>query len=116
MKLYSLLILYKNTEKDVKVLKGAYDLQSFSFFQRNSVREFMVFTAKVIIERSEIPSRSSVKEQEYVCHAYVRADKLVGVVVSDAEYPQRVAHNLLTRALDDFSSKVPPVKWPTIAE
>ncbi|KRZ45537.1 Synaptobrevin -like protein YKT6, partial [Trichinella pseudospiralis] len=93
------------------LLNGSFDLQSFSFFQRNSVRQFMVFTGKLIIDRSPIPNRTTVKEQGYLCHVYIRADCLSGLVVTDEEYPSRVAHNLLSKVLEDFSAKVPPSVW-----
>ena len=32
---------------------------------------------------------------EYVCHVYVRDNNLSGVLISDAEYPSRVAFTLL---------------------
>lgn len=32
-----------------------------------------------------------------MCHVYVRADNLAGVLISDDEYPHRVAHTLLTK-------------------
>jgi synaptobrevin family protein YKT6 len=40
-----------------------------------------------------------------MCHVYVRADGLSAVLVSDVDYPNRVAHTLLTKVMDDFSSK-----------
>lgn len=119
MKLFSIVVYYKggsSATSEVRLLKGAYDLNSFGFFQRATVREFMIFTGKVILERSTLASRSSTKEQEYMCHMYVRADGLAGMVVSDSEYPQRVAHNLISRVLDEFSAKVPAASWPNIAE
>lgn len=51
-----------------------------------------------------------------MCYAYLRADGLCGILVADAEYPQRVAFNLLTRALDEFSEKVLPSSWPSANE
>ncbi|KAG8541053.1 hypothetical protein GDO81_029794 [Engystomops pustulosus] len=96
MKLYSLSVLYKGDYK-VHLLKSAYDVSSFSFFQRSSVQEFMTFTSQLIVERSDKGSRSSVKEQEYLCHVYVRNDSLAGVVIADAEYPQRVCFTLLDK-------------------
>ena len=45
------------------------------------------------------------KENEYMCHVYVRADGLVGVCVSDEEYQTRVAHSLITKILDDFAGQ-----------
>ncbi|KAJ6215480.1 hypothetical protein RDWZM_009980 [Blomia tropicalis] len=116
VKLFYLGVMYKRDGNTVRCLRSAQDLSSFGFFQRNSVGEFMKFTGKVLVERSEISSRSSVKEQEYVCHVYIRSDRLAGVVVSDQEYPNRVAHTLISRILDEFSDSVPQAQWSTINE
>ncbi|KAF2343688.1 Longin domain, partial [Trinorchestia longiramus] len=98
VKLFALSVLYKPTS-DVSptLLKAAYDLQQFSFFQRSSVQEFMGFTSKIITERCDIGSRQSVKEQEYMVHVCVRQDGLAGVVVSDHEYQYRVAHTMIDK-------------------
>ncbi|KAG9354859.1 hypothetical protein JZ751_001572 [Albula glossodonta] len=128
MKLYSLSVLYKGTSKS-NLLKAAYDLSSFSFFQRSSchlhlyicldltcvssVQEFMTFTSALIVERSSHGSRASVKEQEYLCHVYVRNDSLGAVVIADSEYPQRVCFTLLEKVLDEFSKQVDSIDWPS---
>ncbi len=111
MKLFSILILYKG-DPNVHVLKAAYDLSSFGFFQRGSVQEFITFTAKILAERTAIGERQSVKEAEYMCHAFVRSDSLVGVCVSDHEYPHRVAHTMLTKIMEEFTQQVPRHLWP----
>lgn len=62
MKLFALIVYYKSQQGgEVRLLKGAYALDSFGFFQRNTVKEFMMFTGKVIVERSPLCSRSAVK-------------------------------------------------------
>uniref|UniRef100_A0A914S411 Uncharacterized protein n=1 Tax=Parascaris equorum TaxID=6256 RepID=A0A914S411_PAREQ len=76
MKLYSILIFHKDSTGKVKAMKSVFDLTSFSFFQRSSVQEFMTFTGKLLVERSAVPSRSCVKENEYFCYTYVRPDGL----------------------------------------
>ncbi|XP_060045992.1 synaptobrevin homolog YKT6-like [Erinaceus europaeus] len=111
MKLYSLSVFYK-AESKVGLLKTAQDVSSFSFFQRSSVQEFMTFTSQMIVERSAKGSRASVKEQEYLCHVYVRNDSLAGVVIADSEYPSRVAFSLLEKVLDEFSKEVDRIEWP----
>lgn len=40
VKLYALSVFYK-APNEARLLKSAYDLQSFSFFQRGSVQEFI---------------------------------------------------------------------------
>ena len=62
----------------------------------------MIFTAKILVERTQLGSRSSVKEQEYYAHVHVRDDKLAGVIISDEEYPNRVAHRLINKVLIFF--------------
>ena len=43
--------------------------------------------------------------EEYMCHCYLRQDGLGAVIVTDKEYPARVAFNLETKLLDDFDTK-----------
>lgn len=115
VKLYALCVFYKGPTEG-KLLKSAYDLQTFSFFQRGAVQEFMGFASKTIVERTQPASRQSVKQDAYMCHVYVRADNLGAVLIADHEYPQRVAHTLLTKVLDDFTAKIPAEQWPTGTE
>ncbi|XP_066156557.1 synaptobrevin homolog YKT6 [Euwallacea fornicatus] len=115
VKLYCLSVLFKGTHS-ATWLKSAFDLQSVSFFQRGPVQEFMLFCAKTIVERTLTASRQSVKEGDYFCHVYVRADNLAGVVISDQEYPSRVSHTLLTKILDEFAEKIPSVNWPNLQD
>ncbi|KAK5968335.1 Glycosyl transferase [Trichostrongylus colubriformis] len=114
MKLYSILIYHKADDGTVRSFKSAFDLSSFSFFQRGSVQEFMQFTGKLLVERSGLGARSTVKENEYFCHCYVRSDGLAAVSVTDGEYQARIAMSMMTRVLDDFSSKVHAVQWAQI--
>ncbi|KAL4231701.1 palmitoyltransferase [Mactra antiquata] len=116
MKLYSLSVLYKTGDAKANRLVSAYELNSFSFFQRSSVKEFMNFSSKILVERTMPSSRSSVKEQEYVCHVYVKSNNVGGVVIADHEYPQRVAHTLLNKVIDDFEAKVDKKFWSIAKE
>ncbi|KAH7731420.1 Synaptobrevin YKT6 [Aphelenchoides avenae] len=117
MKVYSILVLYKDADgSKPRLLKSTADLSQFSFFYKNNVGEFMKFTGSILAERSAVPSRSSIKEQEYLIHCYVRPDRLVGVCVTDQEYQSRVAFSMLTRVLDDFASTVPPPQWSQITD
>lgn len=115
VKVYAVLVLYKGINS-ATILKSVYDLQSFSFFQRSSVQEFMMFVSKTMVERTSPASRQSVKEGEYMLQVYVRSDNLAGVLITDHEYPNRVAHTLITKTLDEFSVAVPAGTWPTANE
>ncbi|XP_030378163.1 synaptobrevin homolog YKT6 [Scaptodrosophila lebanonensis] len=115
VKLFALSVFYKG-ESEARLLKTTSDLQSFSFFQRGTVNEFMSFASKTIVERTPQALRQSIKQDTYMCHVYVRADNLAGVLIADHEYPQRVAHTLVTKILDDFTAKVSADQWPNGTE
>ncbi|ALC49622.1 Ykt6 [Drosophila busckii] len=110
VKLFILSVFYKGAT-EARLLKATADLGSFSFFQRGTVNEFMTFASKTIVERTQPALRQSVKQDAYMCHVYVRADNLAGVLIADHEYPHRVAHTLITKILDDFSAKVSADQW-----
>jgi len=112
MKLFAIVLLHKG-DVAAHILKAAFDLSSFSFFQRGSVQEFITFTSKILTERSGVSTRQSVKEAEYMCHAYVRSDHLTAVCLTDHEYPHRVAHTMLQRIMEDFTGQVPREEWLT---
>lgn len=101
VKLYFLGV-FKKQGDDAQLIKSAVDLSSFGFFQRNSADDFLKFTTKMVVSRMEIATRSSIKEKEYICHAFVRADNTAVVVVSDDEYPPKVAHTITLKILEEF--------------
>ncbi|XP_022106712.1 synaptobrevin homolog YKT6-like [Acanthaster planci] len=115
MKLFAITVLYKGQSNAVS-LSSAYDLNSFGYFQKRSAQEFMKFTSRIVVERTQIGLRSTVKERDYDCHTYVRNDSLSGVVIADQEYPSRVAFTVLNKVLDEFSTEVSNSRWPTAAE
>ncbi|XP_055371102.1 synaptobrevin homolog YKT6 [Condylostylus longicornis] len=110
VKLYAMIVFYK-TPTVARPLKSTYDLQSFSFFQRGAIQEFMTFASQTIVERTNPATRQSIKQDAYMCHVYVRHDNLGGVLIADHEYPQRVAHTLITKVLDEFSATVSSDQW-----
>ena len=55
MKLFSLLVLHKpEGGSDPCVLKAAFDLTSFGYFQRSSIQEFIRFTSKERMYHAEM--------------------------------------------------------------
>ncbi|KAK2714361.1 synaptobrevin homolog YKT6-like [Artemia franciscana] len=110
VKLFSIAVLYRTPTNAMK-LAVAYDLMSFGFFQRSSAQEFMSFSAKLVTERTEPGTRQSIKQGDHMCHCYVRTDNLAAVVISDGEYPTRVAHSLLMQVLEEFTKKIPAGDW-----
>ena len=51
--------------------------------------------------------------QDYVGHVYARTEGVVGVIISDKDYPYRVAYSLLSKILDEFLERYPLSKIQT---
>lgn len=72
-----------------------------------SVGEFMSLFSKTVAERTKPGQRQDVEEQSYTFHAYGRSEGVAGIIISDQEYPALVAHQLLSKILDEFLSRYP---------
>ncbi|KAI8911586.1 Longin-like domain-containing protein [Gorgonomyces haynaldii] len=96
--------------KPPKILAAEHDLSSFSFFTRGSIQEAMNFFVVTVVDRTSQGTRATVQQEQYVGHVYVRQDGLAGAIVTDQEYPQRVAFSVVAKMLDEFSAKFPPNK------
>lgn len=65
----------------------------------------LTFFSKTFTKRTQPGQRQSITHESYVVHCYVRSDGLAGSVVTDQEYPSRVAFVLLTQVLDEFTTE-----------
>ena len=80
----------------------------------NPIRNIRTFSNQLRLsgERRKKPRKDEIFQLIYslVHLIFTRSDSLIGVCVSDHNYPNRVAHTLLTKILDDFSSQVIRIK------
>ncbi|GAA5863295.1 hypothetical protein JCM5296_006397 [Sporobolomyces johnsonii] len=121
MKILSIQILHvlqpHETTTPAMAIAAAQDLSSFSFYQRGAIGEFMNFFSRTVAERTSPGQRQSVQENSYTAHVYSRqSDNLAGVIITDQEYPVRVAFSLLNKILDEFTTKVPRSSWEDKAQ
>lgn len=101
----------KNEDKPAVELSAETELSSFSRFTRGSIGEFLSMFAKTVAERTKPGQRQDVEEQQYTFHAYARSEGVAGIIITDHEYPGLVAHQLLSKILDEFLSKYPRSAW-----
>lgn len=77
----------------------------------------MNFFSRTVAERTSSGQRQSIQENSYTAHVFSRAsDNLSGVIVTDAEYPVRVAFSLLNKILDEFTTNFTRSVWEQKAE
>ncbi|KAK0435612.1 snare protein YKT6 [Armillaria borealis] len=109
MKVFSISVIQAPPSGKSTVLSSANDLSSYTFYQKGSVGEFMIFFSRTVAERTAQGQRQSIQQNNYTAHVYNRggAEQLAGVIITDQEYPVRPAFSLLSKLLDDFTAKVP---------
>eukprot|EP01053_Blabericola_migrator_P012554 Blabericola_migrator_1__12553@NODE_798_length_6465_cov_65_648171_g566_i0_p2_GENE_NODE_798_length_6465_cov_65_648171_g566_i0NODE_798_length_6465_cov_65_648171_g566_i0_p2_ORF_typecomplete_len206_score38_41Synaptobrevin/PF00957_21/3_7e17Longin/PF13774_6/9_2e10Mannitol_dh_C/PF08125_13/0_014_NODE_798_length_6465_cov_65_648171_g566_i0122739 len=117
MKLVSLLIFHVKPDQEKAVLLSSHmDLSHFNYFVRTTVKEHIVFHSRLICSRTPVGTRQTIQFEQDLgsCHAFVHSCGLGGAVLSDPEYPPRVAFVFLNRALAAFVEKHGPETWETL--
>ncbi|KAI9209069.1 Longin-like domain-containing protein [Polychytrium aggregatum] len=114
MKVFAISILLRSSQGTAKVLAVETDLSTFSFFQRGSVQEFMGFFSVTAAERTQPGVRQKIESDNYVGNVYTRVDGLSAVMITDGEYPTRVAFSALNRLLEEFAGRFPQSQWASL--
>jgi synaptobrevin family protein YKT6 len=67
----------------------------------------MTLFSKTVAERTKPGQRQDVEEKSYTFHAYGRTEGVAGIIITDPDYPALVAHQLLSKVVDEFLAKYP---------
>lgn len=104
MKVFSIILLrwLEDPKQPPNVLSAVYELSSFSYFQRGSVKEVALFVSREVAQRSKKGERQSITHQGYMCHSFVHPQGVACALLTDQEYPQRVAFNLCNIVVENF--------------
>lgn len=83
-----------------------------------SYEEFLLLFCRTVAERTKPGERQDVEEKSYTFHAYGRTEGVAGVIVTDGDYPALVAHQLLSKIVDEFLAKHPRTSFsdPSLRE
>jgi synaptobrevin family protein YKT6 len=95
------------------MLANAFDLSSFGYFQRGSIREFIIFFCRMLMQRTLAGQRQTIEHENYFVHIHLRGDGLGSVAVCDSEYPQRVAYTALSKLMSEFH-ELHGETWPLL--
>ncbi|KAL6718331.1 palmitoyltransferase [Lecanora helva] len=99
--------ILKNENKPAHELCVEKNLSSYSRFTRDNYGQFMSLFSKTVAERTRPGQRQDVEEKSYTFHAYGRTEGIAGIIISDPDYPALVAHQLLSKVVDEFLSRYP---------
>ena len=101
MKILSV-IIFSLTEEKPLILSSAYSLSNFNFITRGTVKDFLIFHSRLVIERVSPESNTQVQLEKGICYAISFKDKIGISMICDDEYPKRVAIDFLIKVHDNF--------------
>jgi synaptobrevin homolog YKT6 len=101
MKLLSIIIFQKKNEK-LSVYKEAYELSHIGFFQRSTVKDFLMFFSKTVAEKIH-NQRTIISEKGNNIYIYNNNNFIV-TATTDAEYLTRVAFTMLDYILQELNT------------
>jgi synaptobrevin family protein YKT6 len=104
--LYSIIIFkVRDGEEKPVVLSANYDMSTFGFFQRGKAKEFCTFASRTVAARSTLNVRAKVAQEEHMCYFYRLQNGVTAVVTGNAQYPDRVAFDLVVKAANSYNDR-----------
>lgn len=67
--------------------------------------------AVIVAERTGSGQRKTVEERDHTVHAYASSQGICGIIITDHDYPKIMAHNLLSKMNDEFTSAHPQSEY-----
>eukprot|EP01123_Difflugia_compressa_P004422 TRINITY_DN15839_c0_g1_i1.p1 TRINITY_DN15839_c0_g1~~TRINITY_DN15839_c0_g1_i1.p1 ORF type:complete len:203 (+),score=40.44 TRINITY_DN15839_c0_g1_i1:58-666(+) len=116
MKILSV-IIFKHTPSiettNPIILSQAFELSSFSLFQRSSIQEALTFVSREVVRRSSY-GHSIVLHKEYLCHVYLSQSGITITCITDDDYPKNTAFLFQRSVFETFTKSVNPQTWTNL--
>lgn len=109
MKVYSV----SNIGLDDKFTRHLVNLTIIGYFQRTQFIEFTKFTSRTVVDRVGY-GRHSVTKGEFVVHVFKSHSGLTAAMITDKEYPERVAQAYLFDNINNGDNTV--IDWNVIQD
>ena len=103
MKILSIHIFSLYQSKPI-ILSSAFSLSFVSIFQRGTLKDFLNFHSRLVIERVAHDTHAQVQLEKGICYAIANSDKIGLTMICDEEYPKRVAIDFLLKTHNDFKA------------
>ena len=84
------------------ILSSAYSVAFASFYQRGTLKDFLKFHSRLVIERVQKDVHAQVQLEKGICYAFSGEDKIGVTIICDEEYPKRVAIEFNLKIHDNF--------------
>ncbi len=96
MIIYSILLFNKSNE----IISEAYYLYNFGYFERNTVKEFIIFFSKLVLSKCNINTETTINHNNYVIYCFKNLNNTC-CIVCDKEYPKHTAFNIISDILNN---------------
>ena len=103
MKILSIHVFSLYNDKPI-ILSSAFALSFVSIFQRGTLKDFLNFHSRLVIERVAKDTHAQVQLEKGICFAISNSDKIGVTMICDEEYPKRVAIDFLLKIHDNFKT------------
>ena len=103
MKILSIHVFSLYQDKPI-ILSSAFSLSFISIFNRGTMKEFLNFHSRLVIERLSQDTNAQVQLEKGICYAISNSDKIGVTMICDEEYPKRVAIDFLLKIHDNFKT------------
>ena len=103
MKILSIHVFSLYNDKPI-ILSSAFALYFVSIFQRGTLKDFLNFHSRLVIERVAKDTHAQVQLEKGICYAISNSDKIGVTMICDEEYPKRVAIDFLLKIHDNFKT------------
>lgn len=87
------------------------DLSSFGFFEKMSVKEFIIFISRETMKKTVPGNKQIIEDNEFTIHSYLRSDFIGAVVITSKEYKPRIAVYLMNNLLEQFTKNIDHAKY-----
>uniref|UniRef100_A0A6C0C7K5 V-SNARE coiled-coil homology domain-containing protein n=1 Tax=viral metagenome TaxID=1070528 RepID=A0A6C0C7K5_9ZZZZ len=94
---YSVGIINKSKD-DSALLHPSYELSSFSFWQKSTIKDLCAFVSTETAKRCTDGRSASIEHNNVICYASVSGNIAVSVV-TDTEYPARIVLTLMNKIM-----------------
>ncbi len=106
MRLISIHVYKSLAEQQPILLSSAYNLSFCGFFEKGTVKEFINFHSRLVVSRTNKEERQEITLEKGLCYSYVSSDRIGISIITDEEYPKRVAFDLIYKIIQQFSEFV----------
>lgn len=106
MRLISIHIYVKSSNTDPICIASSMDLSFAGYFERGTIKEFINFNARLVIGRTLKEQKLEVALEKGICYSYVTSDNVGIAIITDEEYPKRVAFDLIYKIMQELNDFV----------